>query len=116
MKIVYVSDFTNESFDNKADCLAHEKKYTDMFKSVRFYNGRQRIKCKTVEDCENAYNKCTRIEFPDVETKNLYTEYFGFCAYTKGTYGLIDIADDKHCKCTKYVYDEKLGEFVSKFN
>lgn len=111
MTTKYISDFDCVQFNSKEECMKHEKKYKDMIKSVCFYNGRTRIKCKTVAECEDAFNRCTRLVFPDLDTKYLYCSYFGFCAYidtSEGNY----IDDTKDSPYLNYRYNEKLNAMV----
>lgn len=111
MTTLYVSDYGNEVFETASECKAFEKKYTDMFKSVMFYNGKKRINCKTAEDCENAFNECTRLKFPNEEIKKRYCEYFGLAAYIDNSYG--GYTDDvKDSPYLNYVYNENLNAMV----
>lgn len=83
-RIVYISDFFDKEFDRKEDCVAYDNQWKKAFSSVKFYIGKKRMKLTTAtaDDC---YNTATRVIFSDVDTINLFHDYYGWEVYHKSS-------------------------------
>lgn len=103
MTIKYIS-FDDQEFDTKAECLMYERRLKSLLLSVKFYNGRTRMKYATVEEFENCYNQATRCIFPSLEAKREVRGYYGFCAVDKrGSF------EDSDSNCLKYRSNDEIG-------
>lgn len=97
MTVKYIS-FDGKEFGSESDCLVYEARVKQLLLSIKFYDGRKRMKLNSVNGLDNCYNNATRCIFPSIEAKQEMQRCFGFCALTKE--GELEPYDD--CKCLKY--------------
>lgn len=97
MTVKYISSDGKE-FSSESDCLAYEGQTKNLLLSIKFYDGRKRIKLNSVDNLEKCYDNATRCIFPSIEAKREMRRYVGFCARTKE--GELESYDD--CKHLKY--------------